>query len=89
MADRLVRIFRLHITLSNIIVAVVGGLWLAILGEWKLIGTGIIFLLLSRWLFSILTMPGAWIANLGFRFYRKKYFFFYLLSFLAQFQKIY
>ena len=65
MADRLVRIFRLHITLSNIIVAVVGGLWLAILGEWKLIGTGIIFLLLSRWLFSILTMPGAWIANLG------------------------
>lgn len=87
MTNRLIKTFRLYITFSNIVGAVVGGLWLSILGEWKLIGTGIIFLLLSKWLFSILTMPGAWIANLGFRCYRRKYFFFYLLSFLAQFQK--
>jgi len=67
----------------------IGGVWLAILGEWKLIGIGILFLIASPWILSILMIP-ALISGLGGSYFyekRKLNFLGYVLIFVSQFYK--
>ncbi len=63
---------------------IVGGIWLAFLGQWKLIGIGILLLFTSPWLLSILMMPRIPIAGITTYFYEKKNPLSHLFGFLSQ-----
>lgn len=49
----------------NLLGGIVGGIWLALLGEWPIIISGFAILLLGPWVASILLAPGFGLAGLG------------------------
>jgi hypothetical protein len=63
---------------------IVGGIWLAFLGEWKLIGIGILLLFTSHWILSILMMPGMPIVALAAHLLQKKNPIGYFVGYLSQ-----
>jgi hypothetical protein len=63
---------------------IVGGIWLAFLGEWKLIGIGILLLFTAQWILSLLMMPGVLIAGITVHFAKKNIFLLYFFGFLSQ-----
>lgn len=72
MLNRIVSIFSVPIMLMNFASGIVGGIWLAILGQWGLIGIGILFLFASHWIFALLMLPSLPIDALATYFYEKK-----------------
>ena len=46
------------LSLVNIFGGIVSGIWLAILGEWGVIGTGVLAMLISGMALGIAMMPG-------------------------------
>jgi hypothetical protein len=63
---------------------IIGGIWLAFLGEWKLIIIGVVLLFASHWLLAILMMPGLLISGVALTFGEKNKFLLYLFGFLSQ-----
>jgi hypothetical protein len=85
MFNRIIEILSLPIMLLNIGGGIIGGIWLAVLGEWSLIGIGVLLLFTSHWILSILMMPSLAIAGIAMHFYgRKNYFWGHLFGFISQ-----
>jgi len=63
---------------------IIGGIWLAFLGQWKLLGIGIFLLLTSHWTLSLLMLPGIPLGMIAARFYEKKNPFGHFFGFLSQ-----
>lgn len=84
MLNRIIEIFSVPIMILNFGGGIVGGIWLAFLGEWKLIGIGILLLFTSHWILSILMMPAIPIGAIGLHFYEKKNPLGHLFGFISQ-----
>ncbi len=85
MFNRIVEILSVPIILLNVAGGIVGGIWLAILGEWRLIGIGVLLLFTSHWILSILMMPSIPIAVIATYFYERKNPLGHLFGFISQF----
>lgn len=85
MLHKIIEILSLPIILLNIASGIVGGIWLAIIGEWGLIGIGALLLITLHWILSILMIPNLLIAGITIQFHEKKHFLRHLLSFISQF----
>ena len=84
MLTNLVSIFAIPIMILNFGGGIVGGIWLAILGEWKLIGIGIVLLFTAHWFLSFLMMPCLLIAM---HFEKKSKILLYFFGFFSQVYK--
>lgn len=84
MFNRIIEILSLPIILLNMFGGIVGGIWLAVLGKWELIGIGILLMLISRLMLPILMIPGLPIAGISIYFYEKKSFLRHLFGFISQ-----
>ncbi|NPU82979.1 MAG: hypothetical protein HPY65_00715 [Syntrophaceae bacterium] len=72
MITKLLQAMSIPIIILNMVGGFIGGIWLAFLGEWKLIGIGLLLLFTSHWIISILLMPTIPIGLLSFHFLKKK-----------------
>lgn len=84
MLKRIIEILNIPIILLNFGGGIVGGVWLAFLGEWKLIGIGILLLFTFNWILSILMIPGLPLAGIAVYFYKKKNPLGHLFGFISQ-----
>src|SRR5208283_1333098 len=53
----IVGVLSVPIMILNFASGIIAGIWLAILGEWSLLGIGILFLFTSHWLIGLLLLP--------------------------------
>lgn len=83
MFNRIVNIFSVPIMFLNMGGGIVGGIWLAILGEWRLLGIGIFLLVISTPILSLLMLPGLLIAGFGAHLYEKKNPFRHLMGYIS------
>jgi len=84
MFNRIVEILSVPIIILNILGGIVGGIWLAILGKWGLIGIGVLLMFFSHWILSILIMLDMPIAGIAAYFYEKKNPLGYFFGFISQ-----
>ena len=84
MFNRIIEILSLPIMLLNMVGGIAGGIWLAILSEWGLIGIGILLLFISHWILFILMIPSLPIAGIAVHFYEKKNFLGHVFGFISQ-----
>ncbi len=80
----IIGILAIPIVLLNVVGSIVGGIWLACLGEWELIGIGVLLLFTSPCFLSLLMLPGSLISGVAMGFAKKNKSIFYLLGFLSQ-----
>lgn len=59
----IISVLMVPIMLLNLLGGIVSGIWLAILGEWGVIGRGIFFIFISSFLISIALMPALLFAG--------------------------
>ncbi len=85
MLNKIMEILSVPIMILNLAGGIVGGIWLAFLGEWRLIGIGILLVFTSPWILSILMMPGLPISGIAAYFYERKNPFGHLFGFISQF----
>ncbi|MBD3155138.1 MAG: hypothetical protein GF368_00600 [Candidatus Aenigmarchaeota archaeon] len=72
MLNKIIEILSVPIMILNFVGGIIGGIWLAFLGEWTLIVIGVLFLFTSHWILSIFMMPNLLIAGIASQFYEKK-----------------
>jgi len=84
MFGKILEILTVPIMFLNFGGGIVGGIWLAFLGQWKLIGLGILLVFVSHWILSILMMPGIPIAAIAAHLLEKKNPFGYFVGYLSQ-----
>jgi hypothetical protein len=84
MFKRIIEILSVPIIFMSAAGSIIGGIWLAILGEWLLIGIGIFLVFTSHYILSILMMPSIPIGMIAMRFYEKKNRFGYFLGYVSQ-----
>jgi hypothetical protein len=83
MFNRIIKIL-IILSLPLILLNMVGGIiWLAVLGKWRLIGIGILFLFTSPWILSILMIPSLPIGVISAHFHEKKSFLGYVSGFFS------
>jgi hypothetical protein len=85
--DKLEKVFdvlNLPLMLMNMLSAIVGGIWLAFLGEWRLVIFGIVILFTSQWLISFMLLPGMLLGAISMYFHEKKNPLFYFFGFINQ-----
>lgn len=70
--------------LLNTFGTVVAGVWLAVLGQWRLIGAGLLLAFIGRFAIGLAMLPGVFFAAPAAALYEKKHFFgFCTFAFLA------
>ena len=84
MFNKILKLLAVPIMFLNFGGGIVGGIWLAFLGEWKLIGIGIFLIFVSHWILSIFMMPGIPIATIAAHLLEKKNPFGYFVGYLSQ-----
>lgn len=84
MFKRVIEILIVPIMLMNVGGGIFGGVWLAFLGEWRLILIGLLVLVASNWLLSFLLMLAMPIAGLTVYFYERKNPLRHVFGFLSQ-----
>ena len=85
MINKIIEILTLPILILNMIGGIIAGMWLAFLGEWRLIFIGIVLLFTAHFYLSILMLPGLIFVPICVRLYEKKNPFGHLFGFLSQF----
>jgi hypothetical protein len=85
MLSKIIEILSLPIMILNMAGGIVGGIWLAILGEWKLIGIGIFILITFHWILGILLMVNLQIAGIAVYFFKRKRIIGHVFGFISQF----
>ena len=85
MINKILNILTIPIFMLNMLSGIIGGIWLAFLGEWKLIFIGILLIFTSHFYLSILMLPGLLFAPICAHFFEKKNPLGYLFGFLSQF----
>jgi hypothetical protein len=81
---KIIEILCIPILLLNMVGGIVAGIWLAFLGEWKLIIIGILLLFTSHFYLSILMLPGLLLALICVKLVEKKNPIGHFLAFLSQ-----
>ncbi len=76
-------IFTIPIMVLNMFSAIVGGIWIAFMGEWKLIGIGIFLMITSHWILTLLMLPGIGLTALIGAFSNPKNIFVYILGYFS------
>lgn len=84
MLNKIIEILCVPIMILNFTGGIVGGIWLAILGEWKLIGIGVLLVFTSHWVLSILLMPGLLIVGIAQYFHERRSSLVLLFGFISQ-----
>lgn len=72
MFEKIIIILSVPLMLLNSGAGIVGGIWLAILGEWRLLGIGVVLLFTFHFFLSILMIPGTAIGGIAIVFHKKK-----------------
>lgn len=85
MIYKLLELLAVPILILNMVGGVIAGIWLAFLGEWRLILLGILLLFTSRFYLSILMLPGLLFDAPAIYFFEKKNPLMYLFGYLSQF----
>jgi len=85
MLNKILEILTIPILILNMVGGIIAGVWLAFLGEWRLILIGIILLFTSHFYLSLLMLPGMLFAPIAIRLYEKKNPLGHLFVFLCQF----
>ena len=80
--SKIIELLTTPIMFMNMFSGIIGGIWLAIIGEWSLIGFGLILLFTSHWYLMLLMLPGMAITAIAVPFIKRQnplqYFFGYL-----------
>lgn len=76
-------IFTIPIMILNMFSAIVGGIWLAFIGEWRLIGIGIFLMITSHWILTLLMLPGIGLTALMGAFSNPKNVFVYIIGYFS------
>lgn len=84
MLEKIIGLLTIPIFFLNMLGGIIGGIWLAILGEWKLIGIGIFLLFTSHWILSLFMLLSMPIAGLAVYFYGKNSLLGALFGFFSQ-----
>lgn len=84
MLSKIMNILSLPIIILNIFGGIVGVIWLIFLGEWKLITIGILLVLTSHWIISILMIPSLPLIGIAAYFYEIKSFWRYVFAFISK-----
>jgi hypothetical protein len=84
MLNKILEILVIPIMILNFASGIVGGIWLAFLGEWKLIGIGVLLMIASPWFLSILMMPGLLISGIALKYANKNKIIFSSIGFMSQ-----
>ena len=85
MIERIILFLSFPIMLLNFTSGIVGGIWLAFLGEWKLLGIGFLLMFSAHWGISFLLLPGLAIGGIAVACLHKNYIFgMKCFSFLSQ-----
>ena len=69
---KIIEILNVPIDLMNLGSGIIGGIWLAVIGEWVLIGFGLLLIISSHWLLGLIMMPGLAIVTIGAAFFERK-----------------
>lgn len=85
MFNRIVEVLSVPIMFLNMASGIVGGIWLAILGEWPLVGIGVLLVFTAHYYLSFLQLLGAPLILIAMHFYKKKNPLGHLFGFLSQF----
>jgi hypothetical protein len=85
MINKILEILTIPILILNMLGGIIGGIWLAFLGEWRLILIGILLVFTSHFYLSILMLPGLLFVPIGVHFFEKKNPLGYLFGCLSQF----
>ena len=85
MINKIIEVLLIPILVLNTVGGIIAGIWLAFLGEWRLILIGIVLLFTSHFYLSILMLPGLLFVPICVRLYEKKNPLGYLFGFLSQF----
>lgn len=80
---KILSILIIPVMLLNVGGGIVGGIWLAFRGEWRLIITGIVLAAISPWILSILMLPSLGIGMVAMMFKERKWVL-YVLGFFSQ-----
>ncbi len=81
----IIQVLAIPILIVNMFGGLIAGIWLAFLGQWRLILLGVLLLFTSHFYLSILMLPGLIIAPISARLYEKKNPLAYLFIFFSQF----
>lgn len=84
MLSNLVALLSIPLLLLNFGGAILGGVWLAILGEWKLIGIAVVLVFTAHWILTILMIPGMLISAIALKLSERQGFGFLVAGFLSQ-----
>jgi hypothetical protein len=84
MFNKIIQALTIPIMILNFGGGIVGGIWLAFLGAWKLIIIGIVLVFVSHWLLALLMMPSLLISGVALKFGEKNKFVLYLFGLLSQ-----
>lgn len=84
MLNKIVKFFSLPIIVLNMGSGIIAFIWLAILGEWRLIGIGIFLLIASPFILSLLMIPSLPISLFSAYLYENKNPFRYLVGYISQ-----
>ena len=76
--------FTVPITVLNWGSGVVGGIWLAFRGEWKLIIIGVVLMFTLHWILSLLMMPNLALGGLAVYLYNRKNPLGHIVGYLSQ-----
>ncbi len=82
--EPIIELLGIPILILNVIGGIVGGIWLGFLGQWGLIGIGIILVFTSHFYLSILLLPGVGLSFLALYFYKNQSPLRHLFAFLYQ-----
>ena len=85
MINKILEILTIPILFLNLLGGIIAGIWLAFLGEWRLIFIGVILLFTSHFYLSLLMLPSMIFLPIVVKFEKKKNFLFYFFGFLSQF----
>ena len=85
MINKIIQLLILPILILNMLGGIIAGIWLAFLGEWKLIGIGILLFFTSHFSLSLLMLPAILLAGTAMYFYEKNSPLKHLFGFLPQF----
>ena len=72
MIDKIIGLLSIPLLILNLVGGITAGIWLAFLGEWKLIAIGIILFFISHHFLSLLLMLGFLFAPLVIWLYERK-----------------
>jgi len=85
MINKILGVLIIPILFLNLLGGIIAGIWLAFLGEWRLIFIGIILLFTSHFYLSILMLPSMIFIPIVAKLGEKKNPLLYLFGFLSQF----